>query len=619
MPIQSGDIKLLKSQVLLDTPDGGGAITANEVVDGQSNNLFPDVSELDRTYGRVKLRKAFAAVTTASVDSYYGAHAIISRIPADPRVSVSLFSTESWFDRRLEARDKIERYLARGSKWAGHLLEIQLEGQRAIQLSLNPRDDEPKVGQGLSLVQFEGLPTEYEQYVRVSKVTSVLRVFEVSGKQVERKVCTVEITDPLRHNFEGITVAEFLGDVKSKAVARDTRIANAAVYYGAVSLVQPAQINDAAITAGSIFTQLIPSATSETPLVDLNAASMNGLLRPGNAGAITYAQNITVGQATNLYLGSPILPGSLSVVAGANTMIDDGGVLKIGSTIIGELEYDKGLLRFNANAPSYSSTATITFLPAAAPIQVADTASISIVQDARGYNYTITLLPIPTPGTLSVSYMAQGKVYFLFDRGNGQLRGSDAAFGTGTINYETGSAIITAGALPDADSELIFTWGRSTTTFARNDIVVDPARIKLVLSRQGITPGSLTLSWVLNSVTKTANDDGNGNITGDAVGQINYASGVVLVQVSNLLQKSSQISADYQFGAPEEYTQATMTANGSGDYVIQLPNTGGAVVPKSVEMTFDVDIQRAGGDFTEVEVVPPWSPAPLFGYAAAVR
>ena len=72
MSIQSGDIKLLKSQVLLDTSDGGGAMTSNEDVDGLSNNLFADISELDRTYGRVSLRKGYAAVTTTSVDSYYG-------------------------------------------------------------------------------------------------------------------------------------------------------------------------------------------------------------------------------------------------------------------------------------------------------------------------------------------------------------------------------------------------------------------------------------------------------------------------------------------------------------------------------------------------------------------
>lgn len=89
--IQSGDIKLNKSQVLLDTSDGGGAMTSVEVIDGQSNNLFPDVSALDRTYGRISMRKAFPAIMTSNTDSYFGSQVIISRVPEDPRVSVSLF------------------------------------------------------------------------------------------------------------------------------------------------------------------------------------------------------------------------------------------------------------------------------------------------------------------------------------------------------------------------------------------------------------------------------------------------------------------------------------------------------------------------------------------------
>ena len=114
MPILQDDIKLLKSQVLLDTDDGGGRMTANEVVDGESNNLFPDISELDRTYGRVSLRKAFAAILTNSTDSYYGAHAIIAKAPGDPLVSMTLFSTKNWPDRRSNAKDRLESYLAPG-------------------------------------------------------------------------------------------------------------------------------------------------------------------------------------------------------------------------------------------------------------------------------------------------------------------------------------------------------------------------------------------------------------------------------------------------------------------------------------------------------------------------
>ena len=57
MPIETNNLVLYKSERLTDTPDGGGKYSGQVVVDGESNNLFPDVSELDRTMGRVSLRK----------------------------------------------------------------------------------------------------------------------------------------------------------------------------------------------------------------------------------------------------------------------------------------------------------------------------------------------------------------------------------------------------------------------------------------------------------------------------------------------------------------------------------------------------------------------------------
>ena len=48
MPIQSGDVKLLKSAVMADVPEGGGAPTGVVIADGVSNAIFPDISELDR-------------------------------------------------------------------------------------------------------------------------------------------------------------------------------------------------------------------------------------------------------------------------------------------------------------------------------------------------------------------------------------------------------------------------------------------------------------------------------------------------------------------------------------------------------------------------------------------
>ena len=49
MSINSDDVKLYESQRLTDEEDGGGRVTGSEVIDGNVNNLFQDISRIDRT------------------------------------------------------------------------------------------------------------------------------------------------------------------------------------------------------------------------------------------------------------------------------------------------------------------------------------------------------------------------------------------------------------------------------------------------------------------------------------------------------------------------------------------------------------------------------------------
>lgn len=610
--IQSDDIQLKKSQVNLDTPDGGGAMTGVEVVDGQSNNLFPDVSALDRTYGRVAMRKVFPAVLTEDTDSYFGVHVIVSKIPTDPLISVALFTTNDWFDRRDAARDKIERYLALGPLWPGHLLEKQLEGQRAIQLCMRPQDEEPKVGQGLGLVENEGLPNEFSQYVRVTKVSSQDRTFfSINNAEVLRKVVTCDISDPLRYTFNGPTVRQYDEGSTTMAVCRDTRVANAAKYYGASKLTIPGAINDATITVESIFTQLVPSAQSETPMVDLNAAGQSALYVPGNDGLVSTSVNAPVGPTTKLYIGSSVMPGTLNLNIGGSTVLDAGGRLLMGALEVGTFDYEKGLATFNLSMVDYSGYIPITFKPAGVPNRVMDTASISIVQDTRGYNYTITLIPSPMPGSLVVSYMAQGKVYYLYDRGDGVLRGSDAAYGSGNINFVTGSVIVTVGALPDANSEIIFAWSKKVDSFTRADMAVAPARLEFQLANEQCAPGTITITWTVEGVLKTATDDGNGNITGHATGRVNYASSKIMLTPSVLYQQGTEFTVAYQYGPPNEQRFDMPVRGPDGRVSVVLPNIGGNPLPKTVELSWNVDImdsETLGSIFTET--IQSWNPPP---------
>ena len=81
MPILTGDIKLVASQVMDDVPEGGGAPTATVITDGTSNAIFPDISELDRAGGRVNLRKLHVSVQTMDTDTYMGSNIIVSEPP----------------------------------------------------------------------------------------------------------------------------------------------------------------------------------------------------------------------------------------------------------------------------------------------------------------------------------------------------------------------------------------------------------------------------------------------------------------------------------------------------------------------------------------------------------
>lgn len=587
--IYEGDVVVLKSEVLLDTPDGGGAMTNAVVVDGASNNLFPDISELDRTYGRIALRKFFPAVLTTSVDSYYGVHAIISKKPTDPRVHASLFSTVDWFDRRVSAKDRIERYLARGPKWAGHVLEMQLAGQRAIQQVTRVLDPEPKVGQGLVLTYHEGISGEYEQFVRVTKVTSSLRTFVVQSKDLDRKVLLIELSDPLRYNFNGPSVAEFElnGDLTNRAVLRDTSVANAATYYGISPVTVDAALSYASVTVASIFTQLVPASQAETAMVDLYGAGFTKTVVPGNTGTVSIPLlGVTMSANSRIYIGTPIMPGTLSFSLNGITVTDSGGDLISSTTRVGGIEYDKGLLTFSSSiATNTTGNGTAVFQPAAAPTQSQYSDSIFVSQSTRGSNYVRTLLPIPSPGSLAVSYIAQGKVYYLFDNGAGALKGVNSAAGTGSVNYVTGNVLITLAALPDADTDILYTWGTAISTFARNNITVQPVAV-MFATGAAIGQGTLAITWTDGTTTKTVTDNSVGGLQGSGTGTVDYGTGVIYLRPTLLPSPSTVYAVAISTSSTETANITGFTWNGSNNTTVVLPDRGNPIVPGTLSVTW---------------------------------
>lgn len=459
MPILSQDIKLLASERLTDNPDGGGRITGNEIVDGQSNNLFPDISDLDRTYGRVSLRKAFVGVRTDDTDVYYGGHLIVDEAPTDPLVGVSLFTTEDWVDERIAARDRIESYVVQSTLSQMRLLEDQLEGARQILAYQSTDAPLPDIGEVLVLSTESGANAGEVQFVRITEVQSAEQTFIDSQGSFVREVLTIGIGSALRFRFYGHAAQRQTAEQPATLV-RTSTVAAISRYYATTTLAEAAALGDTTVRVGSVYTPIVPASRAETPVVDVRAAGDLAQVVPAAEAALTIDAGVGDWDAA-VYVGRPIVPGSLVVErdGGSWGYTDDaaGQVLDTAGALVGRVDYEQG--KVTAVGSHSAAGTTFTFTPGAVVTGITWTAEQAVTLGTRGYNYTFNLRPIPWLGTLLVDYRAQGQWYRLRENGAGELVADDDGAGTGTVNFVTGSIIVTLGALPDVDTAIIAYWG----------------------------------------------------------------------------------------------------------------------------------------------------------------
>ncbi len=504
MPIQEENIKFLASQVMDDVPEGGGAATGNEIPDGEMNNVYPDISDLDRAMGRFNLRKLFLAVRTLSTDLFGGAKTVVTALPEDPAIGYTLFTTDDPFDTREQAANRVEAYLFKGPMWHGALFENHIEGMRQIRII--QRDESttlPPRGKTLCLVQNEGEPGEKEQYVRVTDVSAEMQTFTGEGGQpFQRLIVSLDLSDALRFDFTGHQVNEYDNyNYSIGARLRDTTVADATRYFGAQYLQAAASIGDYSLRAQSMFTQLVPAAQSEEPVT--NQALNPEIIRTINAGT----RDVEVPQ----------------------------------------------------QAHSWARV---------------------ITPENRSRNIVQTLSPIPAPGSLNFSFMAQGNFYTLTDNGEGQISGSDPSIGVGTIDYTTGAASITMGALPDVGSSVIMIFA-SPVHFEKLAGHTDiDAGITVEQSvGEPFKPGTLVITWLVGGVTKTATVAADGTISGDATGYASAVTGDFLLELTTPPDPQTKLGVDY-----ERQTAETVVFTGVSetDGLVSL-NLGVAVEPGTLE------------------------------------
>lgn len=603
--ITNNDVKILASERLTDAPDGGGRATGTAIEDNQINNLFPDISRLDRTAGRINLRKVFAGVSTSTSDRYLGAHAILVRGPSDPRVSVLLFNTGSQTDTRAAARNMVENYMAPASVATFELLGNQLAGQRAIVGVQRPELPIPEVGEVFQLVK-----SGANQFVRVTSVETTIETYTYaySGSNwvdFTRRRMVLGISSPLISGFPGgepipsgtSGTSTVSGDPKSQVLS--TQVADAARYYGISKVLDPVLQGSVSVRVESIYSQLVPSTTKENALTSMLAGYEKGMtVVSGTPRTIAVNAVATVAGTSRTFLGTGCAIGSLSLSIGGGVYTDDrAGTLKYVSGTnwmsSGTIDYQSGEIVMNRIGSPQVGAGTATYTPGASFLGDAVTFAEKIQLGNRGYVYTLNLASaLPRPGTLTVSFMTLGKWYDLRDNGRGELVG----LGAGSVDFATGAVQLTLSALPDVDSALVYSYvSQADFALTRHTGIVPPAQLKVAqqLDTKGIRPSSMVVSYVAGGVAKTLTDNGLGVLTGDGTGVVVYATGYVELALSQTPDSGTGVTYSFEEGALVESLITSFSTDSGGMSTFTI--AGAPLKPGSVQIQFTVERKSGYG------------------------
>ena len=612
MAILESDIKILKSAVMADVPEGGGAMTGIPVIDGQSNNLFPDTSAMDRAFGRVNIRKLFGVAHTDDTDTLMGAHAIVTQAPADPLVHCTLMRTPGWADTRAVAQDGIEKYLVKGPRLVFRLWDTHYSGSLIVKLICMVAGTPPAGGDAIVLRN----PNGQEQYVRILRVSTAMQqvaVVEGNGTVlVNATVATCEIGNPLESDFLGPPALRVGLSEAVFAQVFSTNIAGGARFYGIKTLGVSGIPGDLSVmAAGGIYTPVVPAATVESPLLDRYPLTLrSSISRTALQAATLTSSGVTLAAGKVIVLPTAIEPGSLSMNFGGTVFADDGaGGLKQGSTLVGAINYADKAITMGSGSPNYgSATCEVTYRPATLAGLATHSAGVKVTPANQGLVYTQAMTPPPGPGSLAVHYMAQGKWYTLQDNANGKIVGADSSYGTGSCNYGTGSVGITLGAMPDVDSKIVYQWGDAAAAAAYTGAV--PARLSstIPVADYDAKLSTMVLSWTHKGAARSATCSSGGTLSGHATGKVSgglfavnegmvqqtwmniatfspqeFPDGDVLVTWSREAASSSEAAQDGALGAYQ--LEKFPVAPGSITLTLGVVPENGFELPSSIYVT----------------------------------
>lgn len=590
--ITASDLLIYPSERLTDTPDGGGLMVGTALT-GAKNELFSPVSTIDRVNGAFNMRKIFPAVLRPDDEPIYGANFIVAMPPITPNWSFLAFKAISEAEERASAASRVAEYNIKTIESRMVLMSTQTVGSRIIQAYQRVEAPLPKVGEVYCLDQNKTGYPEEEQYIRVRSVSDEVRTFtDANNKEFDRRVVTIETDARLDFGFIGVDYP-VRGRADPPCEIKETHVADSASYYGVKKAKENAVAGDLSIKAESLFEKIIPTNEIETPLVNQSlGGETTGYMdaaKPGADGIVSYTVNNSFAGGDTMYTGNAITPGSLDVTAGSVAFTDSGGILLANGEAVGTVNYS-GSFTLNDDAPSYNGAKTIRFRPAGAAQTIADTAAIPIDVTNRRRNYVLTLDPPPAPGSLALSYRAQGNWYDLHDNGSGTLTGVSAEYGTGGIDYATNTMTLTLDTMPDVDTALLLSWSTQANYFNRADVVVAAPLGRLDLTPEAIGNGVVSLTFDDGGGSQTLTDSGTGTITAPTfTATVNHPNGIIDLDFTQLPAQGYSVDVELDsdgYGDYQNYNAFPPAQSPDGRYYFNLGATN--IKPKS--LTFSAPV-----------------------------
>ena len=550
MPITSTDLHFYASERLTQDDDGGGRITAIEVVDGVENNVFPDIASGDRIAGRVWLCKVFPAVRTSDRDRYLASRAFISEPPSDPLVSVACFSTEGWSDERATAQNYVESYVVVGPRSEMVLYGDHVAGQRQMFAYQRVGAAIPEIGEVFVLSEEVDEVVTAEQYVRMTKVEFETVTWTDSDGSYQKVLMALTLSDALESRFEGGEQRRYTNYLPPTIIRVTTSVD--AANFKSISSIEPAVPNALTVTADSIFVRAVPATQSEVAMLDIQGGGAklmyiaNGTRRvivPQIANTWKLPINLANAQLNYTALLNPLPgPASLSISYRAQgkwyTVSDyeKGGDGTLSGAGAGTVNYLTGSVAVTVQAiPDVNSCVLFSWAtPAHYDSLIGGHAYIS----PPCITHTMLHPPIKR-GDLTVSWETGGIIKTASDTGGGGFTG-DVASGS-TVDYDTGAFSIVPSAWPDQGSPIVV--GYLGYKSIRGTETVTPSTRTYVLNfpigSSELKPNTLYLTFTVwlkrscadYSVLCWVRDNGIGGLVGDPIvdesSSVVYETGVV--------------------------------------------------------------------------------------------